>query len=614
MLRRLAYSYIRFSSPEQRKGDSWRRQWEATVRFCRENNLDLEQSRQFYEEAMSGFRGKHRKVGALGVFLKLVEDGRVPVGSVLVVEALDRLGREDMQTALEIFTTLLKAGITVVTLIDRQWYSKETISENMGQMFISIGALWSAHNFSAVLSDRVGKAWAQKKRLAREERRPMTGSCPGWLRMSADRKQYEVIKERAKVVRLIFWLTLRGWGKGRISRLFNRHPDKVPVWGERKNKGRAWRYSYIQKVLHSRAVVGEFVPHAGRGEERQPSGEPIKGYYPVVIDEKTFLRVQNRGLGKRGPRRDLALNLFQGILRDGDYPDFAMWFRDHCSTDRLAEWAYEVSDHRRVYPDAPLFTWRYVHLERLALNYLVDLDWSSLTSGRSAELQRLRVDLETKEALAADLGRQLKRLVEMAKTVGDVHELAGAIMELKSRREAAQGEASLVRHQILAKRDFRAEDAAVLIRTLAADRKGPESRRKLREAIGRQVEAIDLFRRLPERLLQACEGSAAKPSPKLEELKLAPCIRIAFRNGAERWVIDRGEGDGFGVRFEGAVLPPQGHLEMVEDELGGERLRDNRSNEKLAAVKLNRWKTARQRSARVRAEAGRANGPDEESP
>jgi hypothetical protein len=44
---------------------------------------------------MPGFRGKHRKAGALGVLLKLVEEGRVPVGSVLVVEAFDGPSRED---------------------------------------------------------------------------------------------------------------------------------------------------------------------------------------------------------------------------------------------------------------------------------------------------------------------------------------------------------------------------------------------------------------------------------------------------------------------------------------------------------------------------------------
>jgi hypothetical protein len=47
---RLAYSYIRFSSPEQKKGDSKRRQWEATELFCKQNDLILEKSRQFYDE------------------------------------------------------------------------------------------------------------------------------------------------------------------------------------------------------------------------------------------------------------------------------------------------------------------------------------------------------------------------------------------------------------------------------------------------------------------------------------------------------------------------------------------------------------------------------------
>jgi DNA invertase Pin-like site-specific DNA recombinase len=593
MRRRLAYSYIRFSSPEQRKGDSWRRQWEATVRFCRENNLDLEQSRQFYDEAMSGFRGKHRKVGALGVFIKLVESGRVPAGSVLVVEAFDRLGREDLLTALDLFTTLLKAGITVVTLIDRQWYSRETINTNMGQLFISLGALWSAHKYSADLSNRLGEVWAQKKKLAIEDRRPMTRSCPGWLRLSANRKKYELIPERAKIVRLIFWLTLRGWGKGRISRLFNRHLDKAPVWGERRNRARAWHYSYIQKILHSRRVLGEFVPHSGRGEERRPTGDPVKGYYPAVIDEKTFLRVQNRGHRKHGPRRDLALNLFQGLLRDGDHPEFAMWFRDHCSTERMAEWAYVVSDHRRVHTDAPIFTWRYPHLERLVLSYLVDLDWSSLTSGRNAELHHLKVDLEAKEAVAADLGRQLKKLVEMAKTVGDVQELASEIVDVKSRREAAQEEAGLARQKILARREFGAEDAAALIRTLAADRERPEGRRKLREAIRVQVETIDLYRRVPKSLVQAWTPRDGDSNPKLEAFLASRCIRISFRNGAERWVIDGGRGDGFGVRFEGGMLPPQNQTDMVEDEFGGKRLMDKRSNGKLPPVKLNRWKAAR---------------------
>jgi DNA invertase Pin-like site-specific DNA recombinase len=166
---RLAYSYVRFSSPEQRKSDSRRRQWDACVAFCKEHSLVLEKSRQFYDEAMSGFTGEHRKEGALGKFLALVKKNRVPPGSILIVEAFDRLSREDIFTAFDMFSSLLKNDIDVVTLMDQQWYSKDTIKQNMGQLFISLGALWSAHNYSSLLSNRVGKAWDRKQQLAREE-------------------------------------------------------------------------------------------------------------------------------------------------------------------------------------------------------------------------------------------------------------------------------------------------------------------------------------------------------------------------------------------------------------------------------------------------------------
>jgi DNA invertase Pin-like site-specific DNA recombinase len=36
-----AYSYVRFSSPEQMKGDSWRRQSERARAYALEHGLDL---------------------------------------------------------------------------------------------------------------------------------------------------------------------------------------------------------------------------------------------------------------------------------------------------------------------------------------------------------------------------------------------------------------------------------------------------------------------------------------------------------------------------------------------------------------------------------------------
>jgi len=140
---KLAYSYIRFSSGEQKKSDSFRRQWEACVKFCEDNQLLLEKSRRFYDEAVSGFRGKNRTEGALSKLLKKIKSGAVPVGSVIIIEAFDRLSREDVFTAYTTFTDILKSGMEIVTLIDKQWYSRDALNKNMGQLFISLGAIWS---------------------------------------------------------------------------------------------------------------------------------------------------------------------------------------------------------------------------------------------------------------------------------------------------------------------------------------------------------------------------------------------------------------------------------------------------------------------------------------
>ena len=125
----------------------------------------------------------------------------------------------------------------------------------------------------------------------------------------------------------------------------------------------------------------------------------------------------------------------------------------------------------------------------------------------------------------------------------------------------------------------------------AADRKNVDNRKNLRETIRNQVARIELFRRLPERCCKALEGP--KSNPKLVSLKTARCVRLVFRNDAERWVIDRGDGEGFGVRFDGATPPPLRVAEMVNDELGGKRLLDMRENTKLAPIKFNDWKATR---------------------
>src|SRR5207302_4959764 len=91
-----------------------------------------------------------------------------------------------------------------------------------------------------------------------------------------------------------------------------------------------WRASYIEKILRTRAVLGEFQPHRLDKEgKRVPDGEAIVGYFPAVIEPETWHALQSRMAGNRGKggRTGKATNVFQNLVKCG-YCGGAMVFVD----------------------------------------------------------------------------------------------------------------------------------------------------------------------------------------------------------------------------------------------------------------------------------------------
>jgi DNA invertase Pin-like site-specific DNA recombinase len=115
----IAYSYVRFSTPQQLLGNSRRRQIEASERYATENGLVLDQT--LSDEGLSAFTGKNVRDGALGRFIEAIEKGKVRPGSYLLVESLDRLSRAQVISALRVFLNIIEAGIIIVTLADEHF-------------------------------------------------------------------------------------------------------------------------------------------------------------------------------------------------------------------------------------------------------------------------------------------------------------------------------------------------------------------------------------------------------------------------------------------------------------------------------------------------------------
>src|SRR3954451_22952342 len=115
-----AYSYVRMSTDLQLKGDSLRRQLEASASYAAANGLDLVDDARLEDIGISAFKGANVAEGALGRFLEAAKGGQIPAGSFLLVESLDRLSRQEVHKSLTIFLSIVDAGVNIVTLTDNR--------------------------------------------------------------------------------------------------------------------------------------------------------------------------------------------------------------------------------------------------------------------------------------------------------------------------------------------------------------------------------------------------------------------------------------------------------------------------------------------------------------
>lgn len=195
-----AYSYIRFSSAPQERGDSLRRQTEASETFAAAHGLVLDDSVRLQDLGFSAYDGSNVSKGALGAFLEAAKSGHVRSGSVLLVESLDRLSRAEPWQAFHVFQAILNQGITIITLSDGSVFSPESMrGENaMMPMVMSILVMTRAHEESARKSQRGRATWKNKRENANTE--IVTSICPQWIKR-VDKRSFELIPESAAIVR-----------------------------------------------------------------------------------------------------------------------------------------------------------------------------------------------------------------------------------------------------------------------------------------------------------------------------------------------------------------------------------------------------------------------------
>ncbi|WP_376771077.1 recombinase family protein [Microvirga soli] len=179
-------------------------------------------------------------------------------------------------------------------------------------MFESLLIMKRANEESEKKSTRVADSW-----VGRRLKGTRGSVCPSWLRLG-ENGRYEEIPDRAKIVREIFDLAAGGMAAYTISRLLNaRFAAGDIAYEPFKNtvakKGKAWHPTTIMNLLTNKAVLGIYEPGKVEDGKKVKLGEAIDGWYPAVIEESMWAKVQaGRRTNKRGRKGAAMTNLFSG--------------------------------------------------------------------------------------------------------------------------------------------------------------------------------------------------------------------------------------------------------------------------------------------------------------
>lgn len=506
-----AYSYIRFSTPEQLKGDSLRRQQEASEQYAKEKGLTLDTSINMQDLGLSAFTGKNRTKGALGVFLKLVEQGKIPKGSILIVENLDRISREQVLDALNQFTSIIKAGITLITLQDGMEYSQESINKNWAQLIISIAFMARAHEESLSKSKRLSSTWKNKREKAKKGK-ILTNNTPLWL--SAENNKFQINEKAVQAIKLIYELRLQGFGTPTICFKMNTIKDgwKPPVSSKNKNGG--FTPCYVIKLLYDKRLIGELQLHNRVDGKQNPIDEPIKDYFPKVLNEKLFFAVQELNTkkaqkpGKGGGLIGKANNLFATIIKCGVCGGSLHYVQGNSNGYLQCDYSrrkIQDKEGKRMCHTKPI---RYDNFLQIIFRDLEELDISQITTNgnqQKLQIQELQNEIDSLNYHLQDLKHQQKNLIEEIGKENDgklrqalkshynkldleIEELEAKIKESNNKLNDLRSNGANIKQGI-----NQAKDIFSLLQAHTNDEQGKiELRLRLREIIRRIIKEVEI--------------------------------------------------------------------------------------------------------------------------
>jgi site-specific DNA recombinase len=277
-----AVIYARVSSEEQVQGYSIQAQLRACREWAEKNSYTI--AKEYLEEGHSAFRNLEKREAMKELLADTVSKQRC--FQVIIVHKLDRLFRDTLESSTA-RAILKRERVRLISV------TEPMVGSNTPEDFFMEHLLFGmAEFYSRNLSREIMKGLKQRALQGHLVFGPPFGYRKEIIDRQEGHKRTRIIsrpvidEKAAPIVQRIFDLYDQGMGYKSIAMALNSE-------GYRTNKGQRFRVMFVSRTLRNRAYIGilDYNRYQGRGE-REPI--EIPGFYPPIIDQKLFERVQEK--------------------------------------------------------------------------------------------------------------------------------------------------------------------------------------------------------------------------------------------------------------------------------------------------------------------------------
>ncbi|MFZ9068592.1 MAG: recombinase family protein [bacterium] len=282
-----------------------------------EDEYEEDVSLRMDDDGLSGSNKRRNNItfGELGRFIADLRDPkntRIPEGSVLLIDAVDRISRQDIMTTMGIWADIIRHGVNILIVNPEVEVGEHNINDLNVVLPLIIG-MATAYEESQKKAIRTKQNWSRK--LDRyTPGQILTKVYPQYLNLTITKEEKTefgttvqfgtfapkpTVKE---VIKKAFDMASKGSTQQKILKELNANTEKYKPW---TNKGR-FTQTYLSKLLKDRALLGEVTIGT----------KTFANYYPKLVDKKLFDKVQ---VALKQKKRVLVgdnkrVNLFRGMV------------------------------------------------------------------------------------------------------------------------------------------------------------------------------------------------------------------------------------------------------------------------------------------------------------